>query len=170
MHLLLTSPRTLAWEGETLACAIGPAGVRRRKVEGDQATPAGRFPLRRVLYRPDRIADLETRLPAAPLREGLGWCDDPRDPAYNSMVALPYEARCEKLWRPDHLYDVIVVVGFNDNPPRPGRGSAIFLHLAHDDFRPTQGCVALGESDLRRVLRTATRETHLVVPDTLATD
>jgi L,D-peptidoglycan transpeptidase YkuD (ErfK/YbiS/YcfS/YnhG family) len=33
-----------------------------------------------------------------------------------------------------------------------GRGSAIFLHLAREDGRPTEGCVALAPRDLNAVL------------------
>ncbi|HXZ14529.1 MAG TPA: hypothetical protein VEH77_00890, partial [Roseiarcus sp.] len=35
-------------------CALGPAGVVRRKREGDRGTPAGRFALLWGYYRPDR--------------------------------------------------------------------------------------------------------------------
>lgn len=73
----------------------------------------------------------------------MGWCDDPIDPAYNQMVQLPHPARHEKLWRDDDVYNVVVVIGYNDAPVQPGRGSAIFWHLAHADFRGTEGCVAV---------------------------
>jgi L,D-peptidoglycan transpeptidase YkuD (ErfK/YbiS/YcfS/YnhG family) len=56
------------------------------------------------------------------------------------------------MWRDDHLYDLVAVVGFNDDPVVPGRGSAIFLHLARLDYLPTAGCVALAEADLRAAL------------------
>jgi L,D-peptidoglycan transpeptidase YkuD (ErfK/YbiS/YcfS/YnhG family) len=59
------------------------------------------------------------------------------------------------MWREDGLYDVVVVLGHNDDPPVPGMGSAIFLHCARPDFTPTQGCVALARADLEAVLALA---------------
>jgi L,D-peptidoglycan transpeptidase YkuD (ErfK/YbiS/YcfS/YnhG family) len=52
------------------------------------------------------------------------------------------------MWREDHLYDLLVVLGYNDDPVVPGKGSAIFLHLAKPGYLPTQGCVALVYEDL----------------------
>jgi len=81
-----------------------------------------------------------------------GWCDSPGDPAYNQPVKLPFRASAEALWRTDFLYDLIVVLGFNDDPVVAGCGSAIFLHVAQADYRPTQGCIALAKDDLLAVL------------------
>ncbi len=49
----------------------------------------------------------------------------------------------ERLHREDNIYDVIGVLGWNMDPVVPGRGSAIFVHVARADFAPTDGCVAL---------------------------
>jgi len=142
----------LLWANRTYRCAIGRTGVRVDKREGDGATPAGRFPLRRVLYRPDRLSAPATRLPVAPLTPADVWCDDPADPQYNRAVRLPYAARHEELWHADALYDVVVVIGHNDAPVVAGLGSAIFMHVAGADYRPTEGCVALARQDLLEVL------------------
>ncbi len=152
MDILVNAAGKLQWAHRTYRCALGHGGVRIDKQEGDGATPAGRFPLRRVLYRPDRLSAPTTLLPVAALALADGWCDDPGDPQYNRPVRLPYAARHEELWRTDALYDVIVVIGYNDAPVVPGRGSAIFLHLASADYRPTQGCVALALPDLVEIL------------------
>lgn len=133
-------------------CALGKAGVTQDKREGDMATPAGRFPLRRVLYRADRMPPPDTALPVAAIGPQDGWCDAPDDPCYNRLVRLPYAASHERLWREDHVYDVIVVLGHNDDPPEPGRGSAIFMHVARPGYGPTEGCVALARDDLLSVL------------------
>jgi L,D-peptidoglycan transpeptidase YkuD (ErfK/YbiS/YcfS/YnhG family) len=122
------------------------------KEEGDGATPAGFLPLRRVLYRADRLAPPLAAVPLEPIGPRDGWCDDPRDSAYNRLVRLPYAGRHEELWRRDAVYDVIGVLGWNDSPPVPGRGSAIFLHLATSDRAPTAGCIALDLNHLRDVL------------------
>jgi L,D-peptidoglycan transpeptidase YkuD (ErfK/YbiS/YcfS/YnhG family) len=137
-----------------LACAIGRGGAVRDKREGDGATPVGRYPIRRLVYRPDRIMPPAGgwRLPASEIAEADGWCDDPADPAYNRPVTLPYPASTECMWREDRLYDMVVILGHNDDPPVPGRGSAIFMHVAKPDYAPTEGCVALDPEDLRRLL------------------
>jgi L,D-peptidoglycan transpeptidase YkuD (ErfK/YbiS/YcfS/YnhG family) len=142
----------LLWRGLEFRCAVGRSGFRRDKREGDGATPVGRFPLRQVLYRPDRIAPPRTGLPLRTIRCDDGWCDDPADRNYNRLVSLPYPASHERLWRADALYDLVVVIGYNDDPVVAGRGSAIFLHVATDDWAPTAGCVALALPDLVTVI------------------
>ena len=154
-----------AFGAQTWRCAIGRSGVTRNKAEGHGATPVGRFPLRRVLYRADRVPAPDTALPTAEIDPDDGWCDDPEDAAYNRAVRLPYPARHERMWRGDGLYDVVVVMGHNDDPPQPGLGSAIFLHVAWPDYGPTEGCVALAKPDLLTFLRTADSTAHVRVED-----
>ena len=150
--LIVTAEGALEWRGQRYACALGAGGVVRAKREGDGATPAGCFALRRVPYRPDRLAPPKTRLPLSPLNPRAGWCDDPEDPLYNQPIRQPYGAHFEVLWRDDGLYDVILVLGYNDAPVVVGRGSAIFLHIAKPDLGPTEGCVALARGDLLELL------------------
>lgn len=141
----------------TTRCAVGPGGTvaAADKREGDGKSPLGVWVIRRVLYRPDRGPPPATTLPLAPIAPNDGWCDDPTDLAYNRPVALPYPASAEHLWRDDEAYDLIAILGHNDDPPVPGLGSAIFLHLAKPGFPPTQGCVALSRADMEEVLRLA---------------
>ncbi|MBW7851780.1 MAG: L,D-transpeptidase family protein [Rhodospirillales bacterium] len=153
--MLVDPAGRLRWRGRNHRCALGRGGVLTAKVEGDGATPAGRHPLRRVLYRPDRVTPPVTGLPVAALSPNDGWCDDPAHGDYNRMVRLPHPARCEALWRDDAIYDVIVVLGYNDDPVVAGRGSAIFLHVARPGYASTEGCVALSLPDLLTVLRDA---------------
>jgi L,D-peptidoglycan transpeptidase YkuD (ErfK/YbiS/YcfS/YnhG family) len=145
-----------AWDGGAARCAVGRAGTTAAadKREGDGATPTGRYPFRCVLYRADRGPEPETALPAATIRQDDGWCDDPADPAYNRPVRLPYPASAEDMWREDGLYDIVVVIGHNDDPPVPGMGSAIFVHCAAPDYATTAGCVALAKDDLRALVAT----------------
>ncbi|MCE2563984.1 L,D-transpeptidase [Komagataeibacter sp. FNDCF1] len=138
--------------GENMPAIIGAAGVKNHKIEGDHATPAGIMPLRRVFYRADRVASPVCHLPVEPLSPHDGWCDDPAHPDYNRHVILPHPARHERLWREDHVYDILVVLGYNDDPVHSGRGSAIFAHLPPAGGRPTEGCIALPEPVLRRLL------------------
>jgi len=152
LNIRVSASGEVQCENRTYRCALGRGGVRVDKREGDGATPVGRFPLRRVLYRPDRLSAPRTRLPVAPLASDDGWCDDPADSQYNRPVRLPYAGRHEELWRTDALYDVIVVIGHNDAPVIAGMGSAIFMHLAGANYQPTQGCIALARQDLLELL------------------
>ena len=133
-------------------CALGRGGSLAIKREGDGATPIGVWPVRRVYYRADRVRRPRCRVPVQAIRPADGWCDAPADRNYNRLVHHPYPASAERLWRDDHLYDLVVVLGHNDRPRRRGMGSAIFMHLARASFTPTEGCVAMRERDLRRVL------------------
>lgn len=148
---------TLDLAGRRAPCALGRAGVvaAADKREGDGASPAGTWPIRRVLYRPDRGPAPRTAFPLAPIGPADGWCDDPADPAYNRPVPLPYPARCETLWRDDNAYDIVVILAHNDDPPVPGLGSAIFLHLAKPGYPPTEGCVAVSREDMEALLAVA---------------
>lgn len=134
-----------------IPCALGKGGciAEALKREGDGCTPVGVFPLRHLMYRPDRHTGVpRTGLPVQALHPQDGWCDDAADRLYNRPVTLPYPASHEALWREEAVYDLIVDLGYNDDPPRPGLGSAIFLHIARDGYTPTEGCVALGRDDL----------------------
>ena len=141
-------------------CAVGRSGITQNKREGDGATPLGSWPLRKVLYRPDKwmgIPPEKQSLPLGwePIERDHGWCDDPNHAAYNQPVPLPFEGSHERLWRDDDLYDIVGVMGYNDLAPEPGLGSAIFLHVATADYGPTEGCVALAKPDLLAFLTQA---------------
>lgn len=151
--------------GLTYPCALGKGGIvgANLKREGDGATPLGVWAMKRVFYRPDRLKRPATGLPVVALREHDGWCDAPEHPLYNRPVALPFFASHEKLWREDHVYDLIVELAHNDSPPKPGLGSAIFFHLAHEDYRPTEGCIAIAQADMLTVLSISGPDTALEV-------
>jgi L,D-peptidoglycan transpeptidase YkuD (ErfK/YbiS/YcfS/YnhG family) len=162
MPIIVSAPGRLECGGGHYCCALGRAGIVADKVEGDGGTPVGTYPLRYVLYRADRLAaPPATGLPVEALTPDRGWCDDPDHPDYNRPVTLPFAASHEKLWREDGLYDVIVVLGHNDDPPRPGKGSAIFMHVARPDYGPTEGCVALALPDLLELLAGCTPDTSI---------
>ena len=138
----------------TAPCLVGQAGIvgADSKREGDGATPAGAWRLREVLYRPDRVTLPRTALEAEAIRKEHGWCDDPAEAAYNRRVTLPFAGSHEELWRGDHAYDVLIPLGYNDDPPVPGRGSAIFLHCIGDNRDFTEGCVAIALESMMDLL------------------
>jgi L,D-peptidoglycan transpeptidase YkuD (ErfK/YbiS/YcfS/YnhG family) len=154
----------LSFAGRSFPCMVGKSGVVSPKHESDGGTPAGRFALREVRYRPDRVARPATGLPCFPTLQSDGWCDDPSDPAYNKLVHMPYQTDAETMWLESHLYDVVGVIGYNDDPVRVGAGSAVFLHVmrpASDGHQYTSGCVSLALPDLLAVFAACTPATQI---------
>lgn len=157
---------TLQAEGRIFKCALGRSGIVSDKKEGDGGTPIGVFPLRMLYYRVDSEPEISTILRSYSIKPDDFWCDDPADPVhYNQFINKKLSARAEKMWRDDHLYDLVVTLGYNDDPPVVGLGSAIFFHLAHEDYRPTEGCVAIARSDMKALLpRLSTRTVIDIAP------
>lgn len=153
----------LAAGGAQVPCSLGRSGRRVGKREGDGATPIGSWRLTEVLYRADRVPRPRSAVPIRSLRPDDGWCDAVGDRNYNRHVRHPYPSSAERLWRDDHVYDLIVVMTHNRVPRVQGRGSAVFVHLARPDNTPTEGCIALEERDLRRLLAHCSRRTRVVV-------
>jgi L,D-peptidoglycan transpeptidase YkuD (ErfK/YbiS/YcfS/YnhG family) len=132
--------------------ALGRSGIRALKREGDGGTPLGRLPIRELLYRADRVTRPRTALPVRVIRDHDGWCEDPADRNYNRLVKLSPRSSVDRLRRTDHLYDLVLVLGYNDRPRVRGNGSAIFVHLARPGYAPTAGCIALSRRDLSALL------------------
>lgn len=151
--------------GRSWPCAIGRNGTipAVKKREGDGCTPTGRYPLRTLYYRTDKLSPPSTALPLSPIHTNDGWCDDPAHPAYNTKVTLPFPASHERLWREDDLYDLVAVIGYNDSPPAPSRGSAIFLHVAKADYQGTAGCVALSKRHLLELLSLIPKNVKILI-------
>lgn len=136
--------------------AVGRSGLRRDKLEGDGASPVGRWPIRRVLYRADKLGAAPVSVfDTAVIDQRDGWCDAPEHPDYNRPVQLPFAASHEEMWRKDDLYDIVVVLGHNDDPIVPGEGSAVFLHVASAGYGPTAGCASMTREDLLEFLAMA---------------
>lgn len=142
---------------------LGRGGIGFLKREGDGATPRGTWRVRDVYYRSDRIRRPPTKLTAKPIRPHDSWCDAANDRNYNRKVSMPYKASAEKLWRQDGLYDLVVVLDYNEVPRVKGRGSAIFLHIARRGFSPTEGCIAMSRQHLLRLLAAVSPPTAIAI-------
>ncbi|EPX87526.1 Uncharacterized protein putative in bacteria [Rubellimicrobium thermophilum DSM 16684] len=158
---LVLTPTGLRAFGRRLPCSFGRGGLTADKREGDGCTPKGTHAILGLLWRPDRMHRPAER--ARPIRPGDLWSDDPRDRDYNRMVRAPHPWSHERLRRPDPLYDLVIVTGWNWPRPEPGRGSAIFLHRWRRPGAPTAGCIALHPRDLRWIAARLTPRTRLVV-------
>ncbi|MBK5263628.1 MAG: L,D-transpeptidase family protein [Alphaproteobacteria bacterium] len=148
-----------------IPCVIGRSGScpANVKQEGDGCTPLGRWPVRGALLRPGRVTlGQPLSMPWRWTRTNDGWSDGVKDPAYNRPVRLPRPWSAEHLQRDDAAYDVIIVLGHNDDPAVPGAGSAIFFHI-WVDARPTEGCVAIAPAEMRRILPLLDRKTMMEI-------
>jgi L,D-peptidoglycan transpeptidase YkuD (ErfK/YbiS/YcfS/YnhG family) len=143
----------LEYKNLKFRCALGKAGIKKKKKEGDNITPEGTFKIIKVYYRPDKIKNFVTSIKKKKIKKNIGWCDDPVSNSYNKEIKLPSRFGHEKLYRKDNLYDLILVLNYNTNPIIKNKGSAIFIHIAKKNYEPTAGCVALKKKDLVELLK-----------------
>ena len=121
------------------------------KREGDGKTPSGIFAMHltfgydesintKMIYRQVLVDDL--------------WIDDPNAPDYNRWVKKQETraASYEKMRRDDNLYKYGIVIEYNTNPVIKGHGSAIFFHVWGGEDITTEGCVAVSEQDIVKIL------------------
>ncbi len=154
----------LEFNGNKYKCAIGYGGFKKNKKEGDGTTPVGCFRIREVFYRKDKLGELTFPFKTSVINKNDAWCDDVRDKRYNTHVLLnDGDAVIEKFWRDDDLYDIIVVLGYNDSPVVAGKGSAIFMHIARCGYTETEGCIALSLKDMLNVLNMTTSDTRVCI-------
>ena len=147
----------------TIPVALGRGGIRANKREGDGGTPKGIFHPRQLWWRADRHPRPRTHLPVRAIRREDAWCEDPADRHYNQPIRLARGAAGDRLTRKDHLYDFIVEIDHNTRPRIAGRGSAVFLHLARENFGPTAGCVSMTKSAMLQLLRRLAPETKIII-------
>ena len=165
MKDLILSPLGLRAGNKLFPCVIGKNGVSKLKREGDGKTPTGQHQIVGMLYRPDRIK--QPRKWAIPIRPRDIWSDDITDPNYNLMGTLPSPFSHERLFRPDHLYDLIIITNWNWPYAVKGRGSAIFIHSWRGEVKPTEGCIALNKGNLLKVAEFIDFGSQLIVPKIL---
>jgi L,D-peptidoglycan transpeptidase YkuD (ErfK/YbiS/YcfS/YnhG family) len=143
--------------------ALGRSGVLANKYEGDGGTPMGTFHPLRLWWRSDRHARPRTFLPIRAIGGADAWCEDPNDRHYNRPIRLRHNQTGDRLKRDDHLYDFIVEIDHNTRPRVSGRGSAVFLHLARDNFGPTAGCVSMTKPAMLHLLQRLSPRTRIVI-------
>jgi L,D-peptidoglycan transpeptidase YkuD (ErfK/YbiS/YcfS/YnhG family) len=143
--------------------ALGRGGIRANKREGDGGTPKGTFRPRRLWWRADRQPRPRTFLPLRAIRSEDAWCEDPGSRHYNRPIRRDRDGGGDRLGRDDHLYDFIVEIDHNTLPRIAHRGSAVFLHLARENFAPTAGCVAMTKSAMLQLLQRLGPDTRIVI-------
>ena len=162
MHILVKN-NFLYFNDYKVKCAVGKRGIGNKKEEGDNITPKGSFKIKYILYRKDRLKRLKTKLNLLPIKENMGWCDDPKSQNYNKLIRIPSKYNFEKLFRTDNIYDVILVLNFNMNPIKKNKGSAIFLHIAKNNYQKTKGCLAIKKRDIIKIINYLKKESKIII-------
>ena len=152
MHILINR-KYLTYNKYKVKCAIGKRGIGYKKKEGDHVTPKGKYKIKYILYRRDRIKKIQTKMKKIIIKKNMVWCDDPNSRQYNKLVKLPSAFSYEKLYRRENIYDIILVLNYNMNPAKKNKGSAIFIHIAKKNYKKTEGCVAIKKNELLKVLK-----------------
>ena len=142
----------LKYKNFKFRCALGKAGIKEKKFEGDNITPRGTYRIIKVFYRSDRIKNLTARITKIKIKKNMGWCDDFKSKDYNKLIKIPFKYSYEKLFRTDHIYDVVILINYNYKPIIRNKGSAIFLHIAKNNYQKTAGCIALKKQHLLKIL------------------
>ena len=151
--IIINKSGVLKYKNLKFKCALGKAGVAKKRKEGDNITPKGSYKLLGLFYRSDRIPNFKTILKKRKINKKMGWCDDVNNKNYNKLIKLPCNFSNEKLYRRDNIYDLVVPINYNTNKIARGKGSAIFLHVAKKNYSPTKGCIALKKKDLILLLK-----------------
>jgi len=149
--------------GQPVPVALGRGGIIANKREGDGGTPRGTFRPRQLWWRADRHPRPRTFLPSRAIRPEDAWCEDPHSRHYNQPLRLDRDHGGDRLTRDDHLYDFIVEIDHNTSPRIAGLGSAVFLHLARENFGPTAGCVSMTKSAMLQLLKRLGPQTRIVI-------
>ena len=144
-------------------CALGRAGVGKKRIEGDNITPKGTYEIIKIYYRKDRIKKISSKFKLIKIEKNMGWCDDPNSQKYNQLIKLPSKYTYERLFRKDNVYDLILVLNYNINPIIKNKGSEIFIHIEKKKYKNTAGCVGLKKSDLLKLIKIIKKKTKVII-------
>ena len=162
MHIFINQ-KYLTFKNYKAKCAIGKKGIGSKKKEGDLITPRGKYKVKYILYRKDRIKKIQSEMSVIKIEKNMGWCDDPRSRNYNKLIKLPSIYRHEKLFKKENIYDIILVLNYNMRPIKKNKGSAIFIHVSKKNFKKTEGCVAIQKRDLLKIVKEIKKNTKVMI-------
>jgi L,D-peptidoglycan transpeptidase YkuD (ErfK/YbiS/YcfS/YnhG family) len=150
--IIINKSGYLKYKNFKFRCSLGKAGIGKKKIEGDNITPKGTFKIIKIYYRNDRIKKIKSKFKLIKIKKNIAWCDDPQSRNYNQLIKLPSKYSYENLFKKNNIYDLILVLNFNINPIIKNRGSAIFIHVAKRNYKPTAGCIALKKDHLIKLV------------------
>ncbi len=162
MLLTVKNKETLIIDDFIFRCSTGKNGIKKKKIEGDKATPRGKFSLGKLYYRADRVQKPLTKIPIRVITKNMGWCDDPKSKYYNEEIKISKKLKHEKLFRKDHLYNYLIVINYNTKKTISNKGSAIFIHLTKK-YKKTAGCVGVKQKDFLILLKLINRKTKIKI-------
>jgi L,D-peptidoglycan transpeptidase YkuD (ErfK/YbiS/YcfS/YnhG family) len=161
--IIVKKPGYLIYKDLKFRCSVGINGIKNKRKEGDGITPKGIFSLKKIFYRQDRIKNIKSKIKKIKITKNMGWCDDPKSHFYNRLVKIPNKFSYEKLYRKDSFYNIIIVLDYNLNPIIKNKGSAIFIHVANKNYKSTQGCIALKQNDLLKLIELIKNNQKIII-------
>ena len=161
MHILINK-KYLKFNNYKAKCSLGKRGIGLKKREGDLITPKGKYKIKYILYRKDRVK-IQSKIKKIVIKKNMGWCDDPKSNEYNKLINLPSVYKHEKLYKKENFYDIIIVLNYNMNPIVKNKGSAIFIHVAKKNYKKTEGCVAIKKAHLLKITKDLKNNTKVLI-------
>ena len=161
--IIINKSKYLKYKDLKFKCALGKAGIRKKKKEGDNITPKGIYKIINIYYRDDRIKKISSKFKLIKITKNMGWCDDLKSKKYNQLIKLPNKYSHEKLYKKNNTYDLLLVLDYNMKPIIKNKGSAIFIHVAKRNYKPTAGCIALKKKDLLKLTKIIKLSTKILI-------
>ena len=158
MHIVINK-KYLTYENYKVKCALGKRGIANKRKEGDFVTPRGKYKIKYILYRKDRIKKIDSKIKKIAIKKNMGWCNDSKSKNYNKLIKIPSVYNFEKLFKSNNTYDILIVLNYNMNPTIKNKGSAIFIHVAKKNYKKTEGCIALKKNDLLKIIKKLKKNT-----------
>ncbi len=161
MHILINK-KYLTFNNYKAKCSTGKRGIGLKRKEGDLITPKGKYKIKYVMYRKDRVK-IQSKIKKIIIKKEMGWCDDPNSRHYNQIIKLPSSYKYEKLYKKENIYDIIIVLNYNMDPTIKNKGSAIFIHVAKKNYKKTEGCIAVKKVHLLKIVKDLKRSTMVLI-------
>ena len=76
MHILINK-KNITFGNYKAKCAVGKRGIGYKRKEGDLITPKGKYKVKYILYRQDRVKKIQSKIRKIKITKNLGWCNDP---------------------------------------------------------------------------------------------
>ncbi len=133
-----------------ISANVGSRGISYNKIEGDDKTPAGLFPLGTAFGN----ESMRLKVNYLQITAIDKFIDDPDDPKYNQWVHGATNANSyENMLRDDGIYKYGIVIKYNMNPTLKGRGSAVFMHIWYGYNIGSIGCITVSEENMLKILQ-----------------
>ena len=162
MHIFINNKK-LSFSKYRVKCSIGKRGIGIKKREGDKITPRGKFKIDYILYRNDRVSNIDSAIKKRIIKKNMGWCDDPNSKDYNKLIKFPFKYRAEKLYKKNNTYDIILVLNYNINPTIKYKGNAIFIHISKNNYQKTKGCIAIKKDVMKKIVNRINNKTKVEI-------